>query len=843
MEKNDVWSAALAGLLHDIGKFALRAGASSSRAWDAAAKQEFGYRHALLTGEFIERHLPAAWREHVRAAAGNYNRPNTLVQYAVTLADRLAAGASAALEEDGAAVQPRQLQSIFCSLEMDGERAPEPFYWPLFALRLDEHAIFPGQPKPEQELRESYKQLWNAFVAGAQQLATAYSAESAGEQVESYLESLLLLLQRCAWCVPSAYDSSLPDVSLYDHARVTAALSALLVSGQQTEENLRQMLANPEKSEQEVALLIGGDLSGVQAFLYTITARGATSALRGRSFYMQLLTEAAVRYVLRRLNLPITNLLYAGGGNFYLLARPADAARLEDIQREIGRVLFKAHRGDLYLSLGTMPLKARDFYEGRISQQWGALTEVLQHEKQRRFACFGSDLAAVFAPEGHGGNLEQSCAVCGSEDPDPKKERREDGEIVRKCRTCASFEALGEDLRNARYLVLSLLDPSIPERVEAGAPEPYEAALCALGLQAEVKNEVPGAAHGASQVIFALNDAALDSLQPRAGRAVGRRMISNVTPLLSQEDYDSLKQKGVKDLPQPGKIKPFHVLEYQSKGIKRLGILRMDVDNLGRMFSHGFGKNATLSRVASLSFAVSLYFEGWVGVLGDRLNQEQNNRLYSIYAGGDDLFYVGSWDVVVELARQVRDNLSRFACSHPGIHASAGIVLVGGKYPLAQAAEEAGRAESQAKALRWVDQAKQAREKDAVTFLGRVCPWERFGLEEDDVEGFETVHGMMRYLERREKLHSLLRRLIYFQEMYDEEVEKRRKEGRDVNRSGQPQALFGRWNWLAAYTLKRMETPSNKKDLNILNERLREDDFSSIEWIGLAARWAELATR
>jgi uncharacterized membrane protein len=40
--------------------------------------------------------------------------------------------------------------------------------------------------------------------------------------------------------------------------------------------------------------------------------------------YLQLLTEATARYVLRRLNLPITNLIYSGGGNFYLLAGPTD---------------------------------------------------------------------------------------------------------------------------------------------------------------------------------------------------------------------------------------------------------------------------------------------------------------------------------------------------------------------------------------------------------------------------------------------------------------------------------------------------------------------------------------
>jgi hypothetical protein len=40
-----------------------------------------------------------------------------------------------------------------------------------------------------------------------------------------------------------------------------------------------------------------------------------------------------------------------------------------------------------------------------------------------------------------------------------------------------------------------------------------------------------------------------------------------------------------------------------------------------------------------------------------------------------------------------------------------------------------------------------------------------------------------------------------------------------------------------------MESPSNKNDLTVLDEHLRLDGFPNIEWIGLAARWAELATR
>ncbi len=61
-------------------------------------------------------------------------------------------------------------------------------------------------------------------------------------------------------------------------------------------------------------MLAGGDISGVQEFIYSIPAAGATRQLRGRSFYLQLLTEACAHHLLHETGMPLCNLLYAGGG-------------------------------------------------------------------------------------------------------------------------------------------------------------------------------------------------------------------------------------------------------------------------------------------------------------------------------------------------------------------------------------------------------------------------------------------------------------------------------------------------------------------------------------------------
>ena len=377
---------ALAGLLHDVGKFAVRAGELGSRTWDDEGRRDYGYYHALLTADFIERYVPAAWRVAAKVAAGNHHRPQGPGDRVVTIADRLSAGERADVTEDARAAQPRQLLSIFCSATADGLSAPGDAYWPLVPLRVNRATLFPGPAGNDEAAWGAYRRLWDDFTREAGQLRDAHSA---APDLPVYVESLLLLMQRYTWCMPSAYYRKRPDISLYDHNRTTAALAAVLSDAGFGDDQLSRLAREPEAAGETLALLVGGDLSGVQDFIYTISARGAASALRGRSFYLQMLGEAVARYILRRLDLPATNLIYAGGGNFYLLVRPGDRERLAAAQRAISRVMLGHHRGDLYLALAARPLAGRDFFEGRISGVWSALGEELQRAKQQRFAELG----------------------------------------------------------------------------------------------------------------------------------------------------------------------------------------------------------------------------------------------------------------------------------------------------------------------------------------------------------------------------------------------------------------------------------------------------------------------
>src|SRR5690606_17781747 len=118
-------------------------------------------------------------------------------------------------------------------------------------------------------------------------------------------------------------------------------------------------------------------------------------------------------------------------------------------------------------------------------------------------------------------------------------------------------------------------------------------------------------------VLFGLQNYPPDDIRRKVSQELGTsvtggiRFTANVTPRKNAA----------------GDVATFEDLQNASQGLKRLGVLRMDVDDLGHLFGFGFKRAngqslSTLARVASLSTMMSIFFEGWVGELGRRLNAD-----------------------------------------------------------------------------------------------------------------------------------------------------------------------------------------------------------------------------
>ena len=122
---------------------------------------------------------------------------------------------------------------------------------------------------------------------------------------------------------------------------------------------------------------------------------------------------------------------------------------------------------------------------------------------------------------------------------------------------------------------------------------------------------------------------------------IGDRQAANI------EDYAGLSQKEIEGN------------EGETRGIKRLAVLRLDVDNLGAAFMAGFSEQAagsynTLARSAVFSQQMSLFFKFHINQFA------KDKNLTIIYAGGDDVFAISSGQDVIDFAVDIRQKFIAF---------------------------------------------------------------------------------------------------------------------------------------------------------------------------------------
>lgn len=147
----------------------------------------------------------------------------------------------------------------------------------------------------------------------------------------------------------------------------------------------------------------------------------------------------------------------------------------------------------------------------------------------------------------------------------------------------------------------------------------------------------------------------------------------------------------------------FEKFAQKAEGIKRIGVLRADVDNLGQTFVAGFaGKYATLSRTAALSRQLSIFFKYYIRSIlkngeyhidGEKKLTERNATI--VYSGGDDVFIVGAWNEVIELSIDLQEKFKKYTQGTLSI--SSGIGIYECTYPIGAIANETGEMEAESK--------------------------------------------------------------------------------------------------------------------------------------------------
>lgn len=695
----------LAALLHDIGKFAQRAGSKLSvadRSIEADCCPQWqgrpSHRHVLHSGRWIREMLGESYTE-VEILALFHHRPETCTKpylaKIVTLADRLSSGEreSRPDEEAEGKVSEALLTCLFTKLDKIGGDVQE---FPMLALKPDLSAWWePGPYQPR------YHYLWEEFnkeVKGLNPMA--------GFDLVFY--QVLALLEKYTLFMPAAAYRDRPDIPLFHHLKATAALATCLYDLKKEEKDLDDLLAQlkPGRSETTTLdtgdfLLVAADISGIQDFIYSITSDKALKGLKGRSLYLELLARAVAEQILRELTLTAANLLFLGGGHFYLLAPRTDAtqATVSKWQERANNAMIGAHGGRLALILHQEPVSYRQFLRGPegFADVWRRAATHLAREKRRKFnSCWLNEktAAAILGPF-PAIREERACEICGEEMASGTEE-----EI---CPACQSYADLASQAASAVFLETIFQAPQpLPGKFSS-----YRQVFQALGVTFNFQRQGDSFVPDHS---LRLNAADLGTTK---GPCRGFAFLAHHVPRKPA-----------------GGVKTLEDLAGAAQGIKKWGLLRADVDNLGRVFTDGLGEeDRTMSRVSTLSQFLSLFFSGHVQHLIST-HPAYRDSVYLVYAGGDDLCLLGPWSVLPDLARRLRLDFGRWTRGR--LTLSAGLSLAPrDKFPVYQAADAAGDLLETAKrhspekdslgifhqAVRWTDIATLADIKDLLAEL------------------------------------------------------------------------------------------------------------------------------
>lgn len=757
----------LAALLHDIGKFRQRrtTGPTVShqkQGWEFVTEDFEGFFHPCGDdlGDAILNHH-------------NSPRQTKEIEKQVTLADRLSAKEREGDQREQEQPSHAALVSIMSRLKVEGKPQPPELRYDLNPLDLRRETIFPTEDGSANPNR--YKELWDEFTQELQRLAG-----ERGYQAADY-QTLVALLHKYTVRIPSATpwergtEQTVPDVSLYDHLRTTVAIAACVhreIPPSHLDGYLRQ------SAEQPLCALVKGDISGIQNFLYQIQSEGASRELRGRSFYLQLLTEAIALWILRRFNLPITNLLLASGGHFYLLLPYRESReQIDALRAEIAEKLWVAHREELSVVLAGIPVTARNF--DNFSEKWELVSKEVDQRKRTKGRELPKETMFDFFFTPHG--------------------ERE---------TNYGFPELGRQLRDAEYLVTF----EIPEQPIPDKPD-WREIIRGFGSEVHLvdnpQNKPASPADATRGTVHRLNSTDF----------LSNEILENFRWEDLPVSYDfRLLPQVIPRRPDGDEVADFDQLADASEGVKWLSVLRMDVDNLGALFRDGLGESATISRMSTLSESVRIFFESYVPKLCRDYNSCHTPEILElIYAGGDDLFLVGGWSALPQIARQIRDEFHAFV-GGDHVTLSGGIAIEHKKYPLYQLADDAGDALDNAKTLR--------KEKDVLSFLQKPMTWKDFNrVDEWHKQLFDAVSG------EKPLPSGFLTRLSEIYHLYESD-----KEGQC------------KWAWRLIYHLGRAKQ-MNKNHIDLIDELRRElvvnhsEKGELLQFLRIIVRWTTLQTR
>jgi len=715
-----------AALLHDIGKFLQRGSFGSLDTKGKHPEVSTNFVSAFgdnfkkvadvpLLRTLVQRHhespqFPSELQ--VQTISDHHTRA---LAYLVSKADNLSSAERGEQLEGWKDYKSVPLVSVFRRVKLESPEEPGLLrHHPLALGETDSlQSIFPSQFEQlsKTEMNKLLQSFGNDFRALLRHLDTS--------RFECICTHLLGILQRYTWCIPSNTQEEFPDVSLYDHLRTTTAIAACLYKYHSEKGTLDEK--HIKKDDDERFYLVIGDLSGIQSYIFDIATTGAggvAKRLRARSLFVQLIIEAVSHKLIKSLGLPLTNVIMSSGGKFYCLLPNNEEAisKVKEIQQEVDRWLLEHLNADIALNIGGFIFGDTGFSrKPNLPGGFGTIVaksaENLALRKLRRFGDVMAtpqgwreeDFTLNISFEG-----QNECLSC-------RKFPRIDGQEL--CSRCQLDLEVGAQIPKATYIAFfdNQEDGKLPL---AG----YSASLISEPRQLRQK----------PYLLLKLNRADLNEVAefPALPKYVASHVALHPGCNSCQARdrcRDRVEASGTTD------IAAFGCIANRSNGRPYLGFLKADADNMGQIFSFGLKREQaeesqsydTISRLSTLSRQLDLFFTGWI----QNLAEKDFPDCYTVFSGGDDMFFAGPWDRIVAFAERINQDFHKLT-ANADMTLSVGIVVAQSSYPIARAADRLDRA---------LEKSKDSG-RNRLTLLGSTLTWHEWSVVKEQWETLKPFH-------------------------------------------------------------------------------------------------------
>ena len=670
--------------------------------------------------------------------------------------------------------QPTALKPVLATLKGNITNK----YIPAELLTLEKGKMMPVETEPSSE----------KLIGQIEQLKDKLQLDKSETELLTLLEIYTSTL---------AVSKDYQDLVLFDFIKTTVGIARCL---------------DFEKNQSKKLRLAGGTISGIQTYLYEIVSKNAAKLLKGRSFYVQLLADSLLEELLKQLfkddsfELSSCNVIYASGGGFFVLIpdTPDIESTFKSFATKASEKIYAVHKTSLFTELAiTEPFEFAD----EIDEVWKDIYKRLDALKYKRLNQHDLIWNDFFNDAIEVGGVKERDPITNEELVGTTRRRYG----IKMLETTSQQLDLGKNLRNTTYWVTSKINKDTKDIFI----DPFSTCHYLVNDWKKAPKD---------SIIYKFND--IDASHPFTFYG------GNKFPTFSEEDISALDPNDP-ELHEVGDIKPFEYL-VGNDPLKRLAILRMDVDGLGAIFSDEIGKapyRLNFTRYATTSRSLDYFFKGYLNTL----QKPYEHTSIIIYSGGDDLFIVGKWSDVLQLAQRIQEEFSKWSCHN--LTLSGGIVLLPSKFPIMQGARLAEDAEKKAKK----HILPNGDEKNAICLFDKSLNWE---------SEFTIVHELFK------KILNLINNRALNKSFLDKinshaSAEQFYSLAKNAGKSVSP-----KWQWVMAYDMTRyrntlkveeakdfIDLISKNAFLNMYNGQKLNSNYSFLELLQIATRWVELQYR